>query len=67
VAILRDQKPLAPSRDDVVDHRDELFFISTIAAEDELRRLLAPQTESGGEGQVRPAQAGEDEDDAFDG
>jgi trk system potassium uptake protein TrkA len=67
VAILRDQKSLAPSRDDVVDHRDELFFISTIAAEDDLRRLLAPQAELTGEGRLRPSNAPEDEDDAFDG
>lgn len=64
VAILRDQKPIPPSRDDVVDHRDELFFISTIAGENELRALLAPQTEA--PERELPALA-EDEDDAFDG
>ncbi|GHG41196.1 potassium transporter TrkA [Sinomonas cellulolyticus] len=64
VAILRDQKPIAPSRDDVMDHRDELFFISTIAAEDELRALLAPQGDRPERELPVPA---EDEDDAFDG
>lgn len=63
VAILRDQVPISPSRDDVVDHRDELFFLTTIEAEDGLRRLLAPRTP------VVPAEEREpeDEDDAFDG
>lgn len=43
VAILRDEAPITPSIDDVFDGGDELFFITTIAAEDELRALLAPQ------------------------
>jgi trk system potassium uptake protein TrkA len=41
VAILRDDVPLAPSPDDVVEGGDELFFISTVAAEDQLRSVLA--------------------------
>ncbi len=41
VAILRDEAPITPSNDDVLESGDELFFISTIAAEDELRALLA--------------------------
>lgn len=45
VAILRDEAPITPSKDDVMESRDELFFISTIAAEDELRALLStPET-----------------------
>ncbi|WP_041684692.1 potassium channel family protein [Renibacterium salmoninarum] len=40
VAILRDEAPITPSVDDVIDGRDELFFISTIPAEDDLRALL---------------------------
>lgn len=40
VAILRDEAPITPSPDDVVEAGDELFFITTIAAEDELRTLL---------------------------
>ncbi|GAB4099537.1 TrkA family potassium uptake protein [Sinomonas halotolerans] len=68
VAILRDQAPIAPSRDDVVDHRDELFFLTTIEAEDQLRRLLAP-TGPGmeAEAQAVPAAPFEDDDDPFDG
>ena len=48
VAILRDQAPITPSRDDVIDGGDELFFVTTIAAEDQLRELLSP---SSGDGQ----------------
>ncbi|MCC3271817.1 TrkA family potassium uptake protein [Arthrobacter zhangbolii] len=42
VAILRDDVPITPSNDDVVEPGDELFFITTIAAEDDLRAVLAP-------------------------
>ncbi|WP_287929923.1 TrkA family potassium uptake protein [Arthrobacter sp.] len=41
VAILRDEAPITPSADDVLEAGDELFFISTIAAEDGLRALLS--------------------------
>jgi trk system potassium uptake protein TrkA len=41
VAILRDEAPITPSGDDVMEAGDELFFISTIPAEDELRALLS--------------------------
>ena len=41
MAILRDQAPITPSRDDVIDGGDELFFVTTIAAEDGLRALLS--------------------------
>lgn len=40
VAILRDEAPITPSEDDVVEAGDELFFITTIAAEQHLRTLL---------------------------
>ncbi|WP_422936407.1 potassium channel family protein [Sinomonas sp. P47F7] len=63
VAILRDQAPITPSVDDVVDHRDELFFVTTIAAEDELRALLAPGTEEDAD----ELRSDEGEDDGFDG
>ena len=63
VAILRDQAPMAPSSDDVIDHRDELFFVTTLAAEDELRTLLSPG--NGEESEELPAE--ESEDDFFDG
>lgn len=41
VAILRDEAPITPSNDDVIEAGDELFFITTIPAEDELRALLS--------------------------
>ncbi|MCC3283778.1 MULTISPECIES: potassium channel family protein [Arthrobacter] len=44
VAILRDDAPITPSSDDVIEDGDELFFVTTIAAEDELRELLAPSS-----------------------
>ena len=44
VAILRDDAPITPSSDDVIEGGDELFFVTTIAAEDELRNLLAPKS-----------------------
>jgi len=43
VAILRDEAPITPSNDDVIDSGDELFFVTTIAAENELRGLLSPK------------------------
>jgi trk system potassium uptake protein TrkA len=49
VAILRDQAPITPSRDDVIDGGDELFFVTTIAAEDQLRELLSPGSSQGSE------------------
>jgi trk system potassium uptake protein TrkA len=71
VAILRDHAPITPSRDDVIDGGDELFFVTTIVAEDELRALLSP--DSAESPQPRPAEdAGHleqqgPEDDGFDG
>ena len=47
VAILRDQAPITPSRDDVIDGGDELFFVTTIAAENQLRELLSPGSGEG--------------------
>lgn len=63
VAILRDQSPIAPSVDDVIEHRDELFFVTTLPAEDELRSLLSPG--NGEESEELPSD--ENEDDLFDG
>ena len=40
VAILRDDIPLTPSQDDVIEGGDELFFVTTIVAEDQLRTVL---------------------------
>jgi trk system potassium uptake protein len=47
VAILRDDIPITPSPDDVVEASDELFFISTIAAEDDLRAVLTGRPAGG--------------------
>jgi len=58
VAILRDQAPITPSRDDVIDGGDELFFVTTIAAEDQLRELLSPGS---GEGSGSEEEAGSEE------
>ncbi len=44
VAILRDDFPIAPSPDDVVEAGDELFFVSAISAEDALRSALSSDT-----------------------
>jgi trk system potassium uptake protein TrkA len=69
VAILRDQAPITPSRDDVLDGGDELFFVTTIAAEDQLRALLAPDSLGG---EQDPASSEQQENhsagnDGFDG
>ncbi|MDP9999130.1 MULTISPECIES: potassium channel family protein [Pseudarthrobacter] len=71
VAILRDHAPITPSRDDVIDGGDELFFVTTIAAEDELRALLSAETatadDAAGPEGVQPAEVQAPEDDGFDG
>lgn len=46
VAILRDDAPITPSRDDVIEDSDELFFVTTIAAEDQLRSVLTARSSS---------------------
>ncbi len=38
----RPRPPITPTRDDVLDGGDELFFVTTIAAEDGLRRCCHP-------------------------
>ncbi|MBD7993825.1 TrkA family potassium uptake protein [Arthrobacter sp. Sa2CUA1] len=47
VAILRDDAPITPSPDDVIEGGDELFFVTTIAAEEDLRALLSPSAGGG--------------------
>ncbi|QTG79966.1 potassium channel family protein [Arthrobacter crystallopoietes] len=46
VAILRDDAPITPSMDDVIEDSDELFFVTTIAAEDQLRSVLTARSSS---------------------
>ena len=41
-AIIRDGRPIAPSRDDALEALDELLFITTAAGEDQLEDLLSP-------------------------
>ncbi|MDO5619359.1 potassium channel family protein [Kocuria sp.] len=41
VAILRDGTPLAPTRDDVIESEDELFFLATGHGESQLQELFA--------------------------
>ena len=72
VAILRDHAPITPSRDDVIDGGDELFFVTTIAAEDQLRALLSPESADEPEGShepegVQPTETQAPEGDGFDG
>lgn len=50
VAILRDDLAITPSPDDVIEGGDELFFITAIAAEDDLRTVLRSQTRTRSDG-----------------
>jgi len=40
VCIIRAERPIAPSRDDVLEANDELMFVTVPESEDELERLL---------------------------
>jgi trk system potassium uptake protein TrkA len=42
VCIIRAERPIAPSRDDVLEGNDELMFITVPESEDELQALLSP-------------------------
>jgi trk system potassium uptake protein TrkA len=42
VCIIRAERPIAPSRDDVLEINDELMFITAPESEDELQQLLSP-------------------------
>ena len=42
VGIIRDDRPIAPSRDDAVEAHDELLFITTPESEDVLEQMLSP-------------------------
>jgi trk system potassium uptake protein TrkA len=42
VGIIREDRPLAPSRDDSLEPHDELLFISANDTEDELEEMLSP-------------------------
>ncbi|WP_431709595.1 potassium channel family protein [Glutamicibacter uratoxydans] len=40
VSVIRDRAPFPPSRDDVIEGGDELFFLTTEAAHEQLRAVL---------------------------
>jgi trk system potassium uptake protein TrkA len=42
VAIIREERPLAPTTDDAMEAGDELLFITTTEQEDRLQDLVAP-------------------------
>ncbi len=42
VAIMREERPIPPSGDDVLEAHDELLFLTVPEVEDELRTLLSP-------------------------
>ncbi|MDQ6716080.1 MAG: TrkA family potassium uptake protein [Actinomycetota bacterium] len=42
VGVIRDDRPIAPSRDDAVEAHDELLFITTPESEDALEEMLSP-------------------------
>ncbi|MEO7754101.1 MAG: TrkA family potassium uptake protein [Terracoccus sp.] len=42
VAIIREERPLAPTNDDAMEAGDELLFITTTEMENKLQRLVAP-------------------------
>jgi trk system potassium uptake protein TrkA len=42
VAIIREERPIAPSPDDTLEANDELMFVSVPESEDALQELLAP-------------------------
>ncbi|MHA7263812.1 potassium channel family protein [Arthrobacter sp. TMN-37] len=44
VAILRDDAPITPSPDDTVEEGDELFFLASVAVENELRSALTARS-----------------------
>lgn len=42
VCIIRAERPIAPSRDDVLEVNDELMFVTVPESEDELQQVLSP-------------------------
>ena len=43
VAVIRDARPMTPHLDDVMEVGDEVFFLTTVAAEARLREILVPE------------------------
>jgi trk system potassium uptake protein TrkA len=46
VAIIRQERPIAPSRDDALEAGDQLFFLTVPESEDQLQLLLMPSAVS---------------------
>jgi trk system potassium uptake protein TrkA len=42
VCIIREERPIPPSRDDTLEANDELMFVTVPESEDELQELLSP-------------------------
>ena len=42
VGIIREDRPIAPSRDDAMEAHDELLFLTVPESEQELEQLLSP-------------------------
>lgn len=67
VAILRDGLPIVPSRDDVIEGQDELFFLVTGAGEQELRDLFragdSPEHQSARAARTESTAEGDPHDD----
>ncbi len=42
VGIIREDRPIAPSRDDALEAHDELLFLTNNETEDELEDMLSP-------------------------
>jgi trk system potassium uptake protein TrkA len=49
VAIIREERPLAPTPDDAIEAGDELLFITTTEMEEKLQQLVAPGSRPRGE------------------
>ena len=42
VGIIREDRPIAPTRDDPLEAGDELLFVATPEVEDDLEAMLSP-------------------------
>jgi len=42
VGIIREDRPIAPSRDDALESRDELLFLTVPESESALEQMLSP-------------------------
>jgi trk system potassium uptake protein TrkA len=42
VCIIREERPISPSRDDTLEANDELMFVTVPESEEQLQELLSP-------------------------